>query len=187
MIYRIKFIYEELDGFAREIKIDSDASFLDLHRLILQACDYSEDQMTCFYVCDDHWRPVHQVTREDFSTNSDDEVYLMSDTYLADLIEGEGQKMEFVFDPFSDRRFSLEVKEEIPGENLVEGVVSRRRGDAPQQIADLDLSDEALLRGAQVPLTASDEEEGYDPYGIGGDTFNSDELDVEGYEVSDSF
>ena len=31
MLYRIKYICEEVDGFVREIKIDSDATFLDLN------------------------------------------------------------------------------------------------------------------------------------------------------------
>ena len=38
MVYRIKFICEEVDGFVREVKIDSEASFLDLNKIILESC-----------------------------------------------------------------------------------------------------------------------------------------------------
>ena len=50
MLYRIKFICEEVDGFLREIKIDSEATFLDLNKAILDSCGYPDDQMTSFYV-----------------------------------------------------------------------------------------------------------------------------------------
>ena len=39
MLYRIKFISDEVDGFVREIQIDSDATFLDLSRAILKSCN----------------------------------------------------------------------------------------------------------------------------------------------------
>ena len=55
MLYRIKFISDEVDGFLREIKIDSDANFLDLCKAVLQSCGYPDDQMTEFYVCDEEW------------------------------------------------------------------------------------------------------------------------------------
>ena len=37
MLYRIKFISDEVDGFVREVKIDSDATFLDLNHIILKS------------------------------------------------------------------------------------------------------------------------------------------------------
>ena len=46
MLFRIKFISDEVDGFLREIKIDSDATFLDLNKAILESCGYTDDQMT---------------------------------------------------------------------------------------------------------------------------------------------
>jgi hypothetical protein len=42
MLYRIKYICDEVDGFVREIKIDSDSSFLDLCKVILKSCNYQE-------------------------------------------------------------------------------------------------------------------------------------------------
>ena len=38
MIFRIKFISDEVDGFVREVKIDSDATFLDLNAIIHASC-----------------------------------------------------------------------------------------------------------------------------------------------------
>lgn len=183
MLLRIKFISDEVDGFVREIKIDSDATFLDLNHAILATCDYPDDQMTSFYVCNEEWERGVQVTRENMSEpgHEDEDLYTMADTRLSEFIEDEGQKLEFIFDPFSERCFFLDVKEVIPGEHLDEAVVSRSKGKAPQQIEELDL-------GAAVaaPKTGGDfftEDEAGEFYG--NDAFETEEFDPEGYEISD--
>lgn len=185
MLYRIRFICEEVEDFMREFKIDSDATFLELNKAILDACGWEDGQMTSFFVCDDEWREGEQITRENFSENDDDNIYAMADTKLSSLIDGEGCRLMYVFDPFNDRRFQGVVKEEILGESLDAPELLHRRKPAPEQVAEMDLSDEALLRGVNL-ASADDEEDEYDPYGIGGDTFNSDELDYEGYEIGGS-
>ena len=55
MIYRFTLISDEVDDFIREIKIDSEATFFDLHEAILKAAGYKDDQMTSFFICDDDW------------------------------------------------------------------------------------------------------------------------------------
>lgn len=186
MLYRIRFICEEVEDFMREFKIDSDATFLELNQAILDACDWEDGQMTSFYICDDEWHEGEQITREDFRDDYNDNIYVMADTRLSSLIDGEGCRMMYVFDPFNDRRFQGIVKEEILGESLDKPELLHRRKVAPTQIADLDLSDEALLRGVNLSSSDDDDDE-YDPYGIGGDTFNSDELDFEGFEIGDQY
>lgn len=184
MIFRIKFISDEVDGFLRELKIDSDASFLDLNKAILAACGYPDDQMTSFYLCDEEWQRGIQVTREDMGVGaSDEDIYIMESTRLSELIEDEGQRLEFVFDPFADRCFYLDVKESIPGESLSEAVVTRSKGKAPVQLEDLDLGlaaatgKKATAGGGEDDLFAEDSPEN--------SSYNDDELDLEGFEISD--
>lgn len=187
MIYRIKLICEEVDGFVREIKIDSEATFLDLNNIILKSCGYQDD-MTSFFICNDDWEREQQVTREDMGGGMyDDEAYIMDSTHLSELIEEEGQKMEYIFDPFEERSFYLKVQEEITGEELDEPVISREKGEAPQQFNGLDTEDlvKTLTTAKGKAVAQDDEDELYDPYGIGGDTFNDDEFDAEAFEISD--
>ena len=56
MIYRIKFSCDDVDDFRRVYEADSDATFLDLHDALLQSVGYPDNQMTSFYMCNDHWR-----------------------------------------------------------------------------------------------------------------------------------
>lgn len=184
MLYRIKYICEEVDGFVREIKIDSEATFLDLNKIILKSCNYPDDQMTSFYLCDDEWERGVQITREDMGSGSaDEDFYVMDKTRLSELIEDEEQRLEFVFDPFSDRCFYLDVKEVIPGEHLAEPEIIRSKGDAPQQIEMFD-DPIAPIKGGKKKAMA--ETEDFDDDAIfGGASFNDDELDLDGFEISE--
>lgn len=185
MVYRIKFICEEADGFVREVEIDSEASFLDLSNVILSSCGYQDDQMTSFYVCDDEWERGVQITREDVASPEDDDIYLMEKTRLTDFVEDEGQKLEYVFDPFAERSFSLVVKEVKPGEHLERPVVVRTKGDAPEQIQS-GFGDDAFVaaagKGAAGGVGLDDD---YSAYGLES-SYNDDEIDFEGFEISDT-
>ena len=55
MVYKFRIISDEVDDFLREIQIDSEASFYDLHEAILKSTGYKDDQMTSFFICDDDW------------------------------------------------------------------------------------------------------------------------------------
>lgn len=181
MLYKIKFISEEVDGFFREINIDSDGTFLDLSNAILKSCGYPDDQMTSFYVCNDEWERGQQITREDVSDpDNEEDLFLMSDTPLSDFIDDKGQRFEYVFDPFAERSFFVQVKEVIPGQHLDEAEVVRSKGDAPAQLEAFDDSLAVASVGAKSVAADPDED---DDFYVGG--FDSEELDPEGFEISD--
>ena len=72
MIYRFTLISDEVDDFIREIKIDSEATFFDLHEAILKAAGYKDDQMTSFFICDEtrksHWK-IWEAVRKKTATS----------------------------------------------------------------------------------------------------------------------
>ena len=182
MVFKIKFISDEVEGFLRELEIDSDATFLDLNKVILDACNYPDDQMTSFFICDEEWERGQQITREDMGTSRvDEDVYVMENTRLSDFLEDEGQRLVFVFDPFSDRVFYGTISEEIPGKNLKLPKVLRSKGTPPRQIQELDFS----IPATKTTASAGEVEE--DPFlgNEGTRQFNDDELDLEGFEISD--
>ena len=186
MLYRIKFISDEVDGFLREIKIDRTATFLDLNKAILKSCGYADDQMTSFYICNEEWERGQQITREDMGMgDSDEDIYVMADTRLSEFIEDAEQRLEFVFDPFEDRCFFLDVKELIPGEKLAEPVVSRSVGDAPVQINDMGLDIAPVSAKGKKVAAASGMDDFDDDLNFGSSAYNDDELDFEGFEISD--
>ena len=62
MIYKFRIVSDEVDNFKREICIDSDASFLELHDAILDSVGFSKDQMTSFFICDVDWEKKTEWT-----------------------------------------------------------------------------------------------------------------------------
>lgn len=177
MILKIKMVSDEVDGFLREFEIDSEATFLDLCKVILESCGYPDDQMTSFYVCNDEWERGDQITREDMgTTSSDTDLFVMGNVRLNEFLEDKGQKLEFVFDPFSERSFWLNVRDIVAGKNLKRAEVKRLRGDAPLHIAEL--GDVAPVAHKVTPITEDEEEL------FSATAFDDDDFDPEGFEIS---
>ena len=179
MRFKIKFISDEVEGFLREIEINDDASFLDLNQAVLKACDYPEDQMTSFFLCNDEWERGVQVTREDMMAGESEDIYVMEDTRLSEFIEDEGQHLEFVFDPFNDRFFYMTVRAILSGEGQSIFDIVRSKGDAPAQINEL-LDVETLIAKKSELLEADD---AY--FADDSSPFNEEDIDLEGFEISD--
>lgn len=176
MIYRFTIVSDEVDDFIREIKIDSDATFLDLHKAILDSCGYKDDQMTSFFICDEDWEKEKEVTLEDMGTSSDEDSWIMKDTRLSDLLEDEKQRLLYVFDPLTDRVFFIELTEIITGKDLDKPVCSRKHGKAPQQTIDFDEMNKTTTTNNSLDI---------DENFYGDQSFDPDEFDPDGFEMGD--
>ena len=168
MIYKFRIVSDEVDNFKREICIDSDASFLELHDAILDSVGFSKDQMTSFFICDDDWEKKTEITLMDMGKDSDEDTWIMASTKLSDLIEDEGQRLVFVFDYMTDRMFFMELKEIEPGKDLETPVCTRKEGNPPQQTMDFE-----ELEKKNVANNSSDFDETF----YGDETFDPSELD----------
>ena len=127
MIFNFRIVSDEVDNFKREIKIDAEATFLDLKNAICDAVGYDKNQMCSFFLCDRNWEKEKEITLEDMGSDSDQDVWLMEDSVLSDFIDDEGQKMLFTFDYLTDRNFFIEMRELITGKNLKDPVWLRFR------------------------------------------------------------
>lgn len=171
MVYRFTVISDETDEFLREIKIDSEATFYELHECILKSCGYSDDQMTSFFICDEDWSKEQEITLEDMGSSSEEDSYIMRETPLSELCEDEKQHLLYVFDPLADRVFFIELSEIITGKDLETAVCSKSRGEAPQQAIDFD---ELMAKDTSIDL-------GENFYGD--EDFNMDEFDPDGFDM----
>ena len=150
MIFKFRIISDEVDDFLREIKIDSESSFYDLHEAILTSTGYKDDQMTSFFICDDDWEKEIEITLEDMgNNNSEEDTFVMKNVRLGELLEDEKQKLLYVFDPFAERVFFIELSEIITGKDLQHAICSRKEGNPPQQTIDYI----ALKKANPTPMT----------------------------------
>lgn len=177
MVYRFILISNEVDDFIREFKLDSEASFYELHQAILASCHYTDNQPTSFFICNEEWEQEQEILLEDMGTSrSDEDLYLMKTTRLSEFIEDEKQRLVYVFDPLDNRMFFMELAEICFGQTQEHPVCSREHGEAPQQSMELE---DFLSKEAANPIDELNEEF------YGSDSFDDEEFDPEGFEISE--
>lgn len=167
---------QEVEDFVLEIIIGADATFADLHELILKDCGYGEHERQSFLICDEEWRVKDRISlRESDDFGYDEDVNLMARTRLRDFLEDEGQRLAYIFDPEGKRFFLMELSEILFHRAEDAGKVNRRHGVAPTQFI-VEEEEET------TPQTSSEniEEQFY-----GDDGFEAEELDMEGYEIDE--
>lgn len=174
MLFRFLLLSDEAEDFKREIKIDSEASFLDLYNVIMDSVGYAKDQMCSFFICEDDWRKTTEITLMEMDTMSDEDSYVMQDTPLEELLEDEHQKLLFVFDIMTERSFFMELREIIVNKSLDTPICSKSIGNAPEQLMSFEDFDTKAALSADL---------GEDFYGDS--EYNDDELIAGGYEGLD--
>ncbi|MCF0196912.1 MAG: hypothetical protein HUK03_06745 [Bacteroidaceae bacterium] len=177
MTIRFTLFSQETEDFAIEVVIDADATFEQLHNLILQTCHYVEHPKQCFLVCDEEWHVRQRILLREGTTSSDEDLYLMRRTTLREFIEDEGQHIAYRFDPEGKRHLLLDVTECSFGKPVSAPFVSRQHGVEPDQF----LLEEESVTPTPTPATTNEDSEQF----YGDDGFEAEELDEEGFEISE--
>lgn len=168
MIFKFTVLSDEADDFVREINIDSEATFLELHQAILDSVKYDSQQLTSFFICSDDWEKGQEVTLIEMDSSSEYDNLVMENTKLEELISDEKQKLLFVFDMLQDRAFFIELTEIIPGKTVDKAICTLSEGNAPVQL----IAEDAILAAPKVSI---------DENFYGDEDFDIDELDEEGF------
>ena len=173
MIYSFTIISDDVDDFVREIQIDPEATFFDLHEAILKAANYTNDQMTSFFICDDDWEKEKEITLEEMDNNPEMDSWIMKETRLNELIEDEKQKLLYVFDYMTERCFFIELSEIITGKEIKGAKCTKKSGEAPKQTVDFE---EMAAGGGSLDL---------DENFYGDQDFDMEDFDAKGFDVND--
>ena len=177
MTLKLTLFSQEKEDFAREILIDSEAKFIELHKLILNDCNYNEHQKQCFLICDEDWRVRQRISLQDSEEMGyDQDLNLMSRTNIGDFLDEEGQRLAYVFDPDGKRFFLMELTENVFGRTEKEAIINRRHGLPPMQslIEEEEQTEESTEKPEEI-------EEGF----YGDEGYEEEELDLEGYEINE--
>ena len=170
MIYKFILLSDEADNFMREIQIDSEATFMELHDAILDSVKYAKDQITSFFICNEDWEKEQEITQIEMDTSSEYDNYVMDKTKLEELLSDEGQKMLFVFDMMNERSFFMELRETMPRMSLPMAKCTASKGTAPKQILDDLFADFAATKKGADASFGFDED-------FNDDNFDEEELD----------
>lgn len=170
MVYKFRLLSDEAEDFRRDIEIDSEASFHELHKAILESVAYPDDQMTSFFICNNNWIKEVEITLEDMGSRSDEDNYVMSETIIGDLIEDEKQRLVYVFDPLGDRVFYMELSKIEFGKDIDAPKCVKSIGEPPAQTLDFD----ELMNKNPIVSGASDD---FDDDYYGSDGYNEEDLE----------
>ena len=176
MIYKFVILSDEVDSFRRDITIDSDATFFELHEAILESVGFTKDQMTSFFICDEDWIKEKEITLMEMDTSSDVDNYVMDSTRLSDLVEEERQKLLYVFEYLTERSFFMELREIITGKSQPKAECILSNGNPPAQTTEFEVLDERL----NIRMAATNhhlEEDFYDEDDFGMDDYDEEDFD----------
>ena len=93
MLFTITAVSPEVEDFAIELQIESDATFADLHTLIRETCDWGCFKPATFYLCDHRWHRDRNIPEDSYEDDT------MDALELGDFLEDEGQRMQYVLIP----------------------------------------------------------------------------------------
>lgn len=171
MVFHFVILSDEVDDFRREIKIDAEATFQELNDLVLKTCAYKKDLMTSFFICDEFWEKLQEITAVDMNDDPQKEgAPLMEHTHLSDMITSDAAQNKvnvmFEFDTMCERYLFMQLKDVEEHAHLMQPTVVLEKGKAPKQEGDI----EAMFKDF-------DDSDMY-----GEDDFNEDELDLDGFQ-----
>ncbi|BAG83744.1 MAG: hypothetical protein Pg6B_05420 [Candidatus Azobacteroides pseudotrichonymphae] len=180
MVYRFVLVSDEVNNFRRDITIDSEATFFQLHETILSSVNYTKDQFTSFFICNNDWSREMEITLIDMESNSDRNIYVMGSCQLSEYLNEKEQKLVYVFDQLNDRCFFIELCEIIHGENQDNPRIVKLAGNPPKQMAQIG-------KGSLSDFFFADRDEGEHLYHDEFVTESSDDEDLENLSEGDTF
>lgn len=180
MLYTITVVSPEVEDFIVELQIESNATFLDLHKLVRSTCGWGAGKPSTFYLCDYRWRRDRTIPEKSYEYDTMDEVE------LGDLLEDEGQRMQYLFDREEDRMLLLEVTRIAYGKHISTPLCRRSHGTPPalvlERVVPQAPTNDDLL--AQLNAAAlAEEEDDIEP--TDDELFDIEEIDLEGFDFNE--
>ncbi|MBR0434064.1 MAG: hypothetical protein IJK15_10285 [Bacteroidaceae bacterium] len=180
MLYTITAVSPEVEDFIIELLIESDATFADLHKLIRDTCEWGPFKPSTFYICDHRWHRERSIPEKSYEEETMDEVE------LGDLLDDEGQRLQYVFDAAASRGLLLEVSHISYGKHIDEPHCHRSHGtppplqlESPEPVKAPTNAD--LLAQLNAAALASDDD--IEP--TDDDLFDIEEIDLEGFDFTE--
>lgn len=108
-ILTFRILSHEKSDFIREIDIPDEKNFYDLHRGIQAACNYDNSQMTSFFMSNENWEKLQEISMLPMEENEEKKPLIMKDTLLKNNFSKKGERLLYLFDFFSVRMMFIEL------------------------------------------------------------------------------
>src|SRR5690554_3757585 len=108
MVYKFRLILDAEEDVLRDIAISSSDTLEDLHNTIINAFGFDGTEGGSFYTCDDNWVQDEEIPLFDIG-DVPGELKVMSDFILSDLLHEDRTKIIYIYDPFVNWTFFVEL------------------------------------------------------------------------------
>ncbi|MDP4588700.1 MAG: plasmid pRiA4b ORF-3 family protein [Flavobacteriales bacterium] len=153
-IIKVRVVADTEEDIFRDIEIEATDTFERLHKSIIAAFDFREDEMASFYMSNDQWERGEEIALMDMGPADDGIPFKsMSNTVLSDMITEPDQKIVYVYDFIRMWCFYIEVVEmKKRALSTIYPKVSMVFGASPEQDQkETDLFDDLLIDGEDLP------------------------------------
>ncbi len=130
-IFKFRVIVDTEQDVFRDIEIETDATFEDLHRAILDGFDFEEGEMASFYMSNESWEKGLEIPLTEMGS---DVKLSMKSTKLNELAKQPADKILYVYDFLKMWIFYVElveIKKDMP--STIYPRVALIYGEAPSQ------------------------------------------------------
>lgn len=141
-IYKLRVIVDTVEDVFRDIEINTDASFLDLHSSILKAFGWDGGEMAAFYMSNETWDKGDEIPLMDMTDNPKSKT--MKNCFLDQYISRPDEKLIYVYDFLRMWCFYIElieVRKSVP-ETIYPKVVLSFGEAPPMDSKEVDLFDD---------------------------------------------
>jgi|TARA_B100000902_G_scaffold6788_1_gene8779 hypothetical protein len=131
MIYRIRIILDYKEDIIRDIEIEDNSTFEDLHYTIINYFNLDGKELAAFYISNDNWEQGEEIVLDGFNENNQ---ILMNKTNLKTIINKNQKKFIYVYDFLKLWTFFVEIFEISEGKkNSVYPKNIFSNGDLPSE------------------------------------------------------
>ena len=93
MIFRIRIILDTKEDIIRDIEIENNSTFKDLHTEILKSFQFDGNEMASFYLSNDNWDQGKEISLSSFQEEDE----LIMENCPLDLIINKNQKKFIIY------------------------------------------------------------------------------------------
>ena len=115
-------------GCYRHIKINENATLYELHKLILDVFDFTDDHLHAFFMNNRAWDPSHAYYSQEFEESDN----FTCDHKLSDFNLKKDSKFVYIFDFGDEHRFNIKVLR-CEDENITQPQIIKVFGKSPEQ------------------------------------------------------
>ena len=185
MVYKIRVILDTKEDIFRDIEIKGKQTLWNLHLGIKSAFNLSGEELSTFNLLEEDGTVVKSVPLEDMSDDGDGEI--MSDVYIDEAFENEGDKAQFQYGLLDLWEFFcelVEIGDETKGVNYP--ITTYRFGNAPLKAPSKSGTGASKNKKSAMPLMEDDfgfedDFSGSGSFADEDDDFDDDEDDNDGY------